>query len=706
MANLSYQSLESPHHIRLLKLLPGDHEATISTELVHVILEHARGNYEALSYTWGTDEPSNAILCNSRKFGLRQNAHDLLRRLRHSDESRWLWMDCVCINQNDITEREEQVKIMHLIYAQSRSVCIWLGRDGDDSSVAMRYAAQLDVKTHTSNFGTFTFSGNSKLIFHSKAFLFDDYPETEWNKRLFDALKALMQRSWLKRVWVQQEAALGAATRVLCGKDEITWDHFFSLAWILTKRTSMDCPEWIYEPLSSIEPALVSIRNIQASRITHLKLGQPRQHELLTASSPTDTPEERMVRQQALEYGPTATNATAFIRLAVNCSGCEATDPRDKLYALFNLATDDVHGGDKAAHRTEIDYHASWQTVYTRVAKRMYGNAGGIQVPSSVLEHAGRSMQHGIEVPSWVPDWRQSLQRPFLEHSGWFAGGAAYPPNIKFLTVSKSCLGNHFRPPYRSLAKDGRSKRVASDGMELTALLVDRIVYRSPQTSLDAEYLRDDAEKLQAKIKTDFAYIRQNIPRYFTGDTGFDAYAGALIANTDHRDNISTAEYERNRFAEFYEWLGAGCPSPAPRLEYYEALQNSEVFWRNAFSVTAHGIMCVSTKMIQAGDFIAIISGIRYPVALRKVGPENQQYFELLGTAYLHRMMRGRVWNLMEEFKCKYVPGSEVETQIQQIAEYDDGYSPTETCESFPFNPKSDYRRVLRVLGKRKIVLV
>lgn len=124
MAGLSYQFLGSPRHIRLLKLLPGEHEATLSTELLHISLEDARGTYEALSYTWGTDTPSNTIFCNSQQFGLRPNAHDLLQRLRNTSECRWLWMDCICINQNDIGEREEQFKIMHLVYAQARSVCV------------------------------------------------------------------------------------------------------------------------------------------------------------------------------------------------------------------------------------------------------------------------------------------------------------------------------------------------------------------------------------------------------------------------------------------------------------------------------------------------------------------------------------------------------------------------------------------------------
>lgn len=110
--------------------------------------------------------------------------------------------------------------------------------------------------------------------------------------------------------------------------------------------------------------------------------------------------------------------------------------------------------------------------------------------------------------------------------------------------------------------------------------------------------------------------------------------------------------------------------------------------------------MTNAPNIADIGDYIAILSGFRHPVVLRKIGPKDQNYYELLGASYVHRMMRGRPWALIEEFRCKYKPGSEDKVP-------DDASLPPATgsrqndepCDTFPFNPKSDYSRVVRIFG-------
>jgi hypothetical protein len=102
--------------------------------------------YEALSYTWGSDlEFGNCLTLNGTPKPLHENLEAALRRLRHSTYTRPLWVDAICINQSDIAEREQQIRIMRQIYLQANQVCVWLGENSDGSSLAM---ALLNTQYH------------------------------------------------------------------------------------------------------------------------------------------------------------------------------------------------------------------------------------------------------------------------------------------------------------------------------------------------------------------------------------------------------------------------------------------------------------------------------------------------------------------------------------------------------------------------------
>ncbi|KAF4444775.1 heterokaryon incompatibility 6 OR allele [Fusarium acutatum] len=93
--------------------------------------------YEALSYTWGDEDASVRILLNGEEFLVRPNLAYALAALRIS-EPRVLWVDALCINQQDTTERNHQVGMMRDIFRRAERVLVWLGRpsSGWDSSVA------------------------------------------------------------------------------------------------------------------------------------------------------------------------------------------------------------------------------------------------------------------------------------------------------------------------------------------------------------------------------------------------------------------------------------------------------------------------------------------------------------------------------------------------------------------------------------------
>ena len=99
--------------------------------------------YEALSYVWGTDNPSIPAHLSNATLAVTGNCHAALRRLRDTDRVRPLWIDSICINQADDDEKSHQVTMMSDIYANACRVYVWLGERTDDSDYALDWCVDV-----------------------------------------------------------------------------------------------------------------------------------------------------------------------------------------------------------------------------------------------------------------------------------------------------------------------------------------------------------------------------------------------------------------------------------------------------------------------------------------------------------------------------------------------------------------------------------
>ena len=54
-----------------------------------------------------------------------------------------IWLDAMCINQCDVSEKEYQVRLMRDIYASATQVLVWLGGPSGDSSSAFSQIRRL-----------------------------------------------------------------------------------------------------------------------------------------------------------------------------------------------------------------------------------------------------------------------------------------------------------------------------------------------------------------------------------------------------------------------------------------------------------------------------------------------------------------------------------------------------------------------------------
>ncbi|KAL8837898.1 MAG: hypothetical protein Q9176_005374 [Flavoplaca citrina] len=75
----------------------------------------------ALSYTWGTEDPIESVRCDDQTLKVTPNLHAALSEISLKGEfsDRWLWIDAVCINQNNAEEKAVEVKRMDSIFTNA-----------------------------------------------------------------------------------------------------------------------------------------------------------------------------------------------------------------------------------------------------------------------------------------------------------------------------------------------------------------------------------------------------------------------------------------------------------------------------------------------------------------------------------------------------------------------------------------------------------
>jgi len=212
-AQYQYEPLnyELGQELRLVVLKPGKFSEDIECEILHANL-FEKPRYEALSYTWadenGDDSPSRRIHCRRSRNWLRvtANCEVALRRLRRQTTERTLWIDAICIDQNNVKERNHQVKQMGAIYSSADQVLIYLGDESTSSRMVFQYLAK-----------TIVLRRGDSVDFA--------YPPRDAASSP-EEMKEFLSRRWFHRVWVLQEAGLARRAVVLCGEQSLDWSLF------------------------------------------------------------------------------------------------------------------------------------------------------------------------------------------------------------------------------------------------------------------------------------------------------------------------------------------------------------------------------------------------------------------------------------------------------------------------------------------------
>jgi hypothetical protein len=136
----SYTSLDlSQRSIRLLLLHPDRSESGhIECELRDATVDE---DYVCLSYVWGQPDEGYTVTINGRPLRVRMNLYKFLQQARKKDLG-WLWIDALCIDQENLAERTHQVQQMGSIYSRASRVISWLGPSPEMAGVLRNVALQ------------------------------------------------------------------------------------------------------------------------------------------------------------------------------------------------------------------------------------------------------------------------------------------------------------------------------------------------------------------------------------------------------------------------------------------------------------------------------------------------------------------------------------------------------------------------------------
>ncbi|KAH7394789.1 heterokaryon incompatibility protein-domain-containing protein [Pyrenochaeta sp. MPI-SDFR-AT-0127] len=179
---------------RLIHLHPGQWSDPISLTLQPFSLQPPElPFFEAVSYTWDDPMITTPVTCSGMTIQVMKSVENLLRRFRLAADTRLLWVDAMCINQEDLQERNDQVRAMDIIYQRASRVLIYLGEADDYSDSAMDAIAERKPST----------SSIQKMV-----------------------LDFFEHRKWFSRVWVLQEVALADCALAICGSKCVLWANF------------------------------------------------------------------------------------------------------------------------------------------------------------------------------------------------------------------------------------------------------------------------------------------------------------------------------------------------------------------------------------------------------------------------------------------------------------------------------------------------
>jgi hypothetical protein len=311
-------------------------------------------HFLALSYAWpNSREPTRTVRCNDSYITVSRHVYYALENLcpTNSTASFAIWIDAICINQADDSEKSNQVPHMGSIYSLASQVIVWLG----PNELVNAHLQQIEHLAH-----------------HVK-----DVPESGWDWVLLNppfpkqdqpfwkAMNSMVWSRWFQRLWIVQELCLGREVNVLCGRCFVPWR---SLAAILRWEHRLRNTDW---------DATDDFREHHA-----LGLGLNDCRETFRTYLDHD--------------GTRPVDITDLLLTLKGLRSQACSKPIDKVFGLLFLLPKAIRQKIVVDYSLESEY---WRT-YVGLARALVTQIRGL----CILAYAPFT-ERATDLPTWCPDW-------------------------------------------------------------------------------------------------------------------------------------------------------------------------------------------------------------------------------------------------------------------------------------------------------------
>ncbi|KAE9362704.1 hypothetical protein N431DRAFT_551181 [Stipitochalara longipes BDJ] len=562
----SYERLEEGN-IRLL-LIYRDNLLRIRYSLCSYPLSQAPP-FEAVSYRWGNSSETEEIIIDGKPFRTTRTVANILRKRADLvkllfNHATHIWLDYLCINQEDTKEKNHQVWLMREIYRRAENVRICL-EHSYDASKANEFLAKL---CHLS-----TFHRPEELI---------NIFGSDTNSWI--ALRRMYSQPFFSRVWIIQEVAVAQKICVVHGPETLHWDL---VSWGINLLSRYEMVAF-FSTLGKFDSPLLLHH---AGVVFYTRLLIQQREELRLA------------------------DAIAL------CAYFHATDPRDKIFALLGLVTDNLD------LRAWVDYTKSTQEVYLQTTRYLLSQETNTL---RILNLAGTGCTRYLEnLPSWVPDWSLNESAPTLDHST-----ATFPE----YNASGSSSPKVIFDPCPSVI------RLKGTCVNSVQILNNAIVF-NPSFRPWYQECQNIVEKWSPDPYPTFQSRDEALWRTLLGDRTTRSRPVPAVWVEYYRcmQEVLILSPRRVEAPKFSEEMGPKA------LKYFSATLPMIVDRR--FCITKKGYMGFVPRKTEVGDLVCIFAGAKTPFIIRGKawnGEEENETYSLVGECFFHGMMDGEMFSLQD----------------------------------------------------------
>ena len=575
----------SRREFRLCQLEPGSFGDIIKAKLSHYPFgEHEHPAYDALSYVWGDPKSRRPVFINGQLSSLAVNLHDALQHVRNENSPTTLWIDAICINQDDLNERSQQIRIMKSIFEGAESVIAWIGPTSHDSDIAMEYIDKFALSTPLSS------------ALHATS----ERPES----LIQNSVQDLFRRPYWERVWIIQELASARRCRVQCGHVCVPLHAFHVLIDALNSNLNI-------QKYMSVAKAT---RLLKLSRLCH---GQ--------------TPHKQ-----------------SLIDLLWCTVDFQATDPRDKVYAILGIAQEQ----DRVGIVPEYIPENTLTNSLRKLVKHHIVTENNFDILCYFPTFVCQQSSHHC---SWVPDLYRHVNGLCTQS---FKASGDRPPVVQFsmslelLTAKGLDIGKVdtvIGPFELGLSPGSHSENFVfcnlSDDRSFNAMKVAaRNALRKIHPGADEQRLD---EILWNHIIGDNIKIGGDPPD-----------APCPCGHLELLEALSARAYDTELPEAYGKITSRYCESdggkqcladndeanilalcPASNLSTFMRLSN------RSFFIMTNGMVGLGPPNLQKGDLVSVIFGCSLPTVLRESG----EHYEWVGPAYVYRAMNGEYVNGLKD---------------------------------------------------------